>query len=289
MSKPTQQQLEDIKAAQKIYEEKLLNKVILILYADIPNKNLKKLTVDKLKTFKIVGFEVNFEKENFMHLVGIKRKSIKMPLEIFYNNIKKNKVLLNDFELSEYSNKKNSVFPNLPTALRTVGTVGDYNYSKPYIEADKIIGSTKKMNTAVLGVREKFTKSSNLLIKRFAPVSLLEEITENLIKKDTQRKILVILEKTVNEKYYNKLSYKNKDYPIENLYNNKDFYKLLSFELQEKILFEITGKEKEEVKKEINKEQEKNKVNDVEKKTKLEKEKPKREKRSRIRSRVNER
>lgn len=48
----------------------------------------------------------------------------------------------------------------------------------------------------------------------------------------------------INEKYYDKLSYKNKDYPIENLYNNKEIYKLLTFELQEKILLEISAREK---------------------------------------------
>lgn len=244
MAKPTQQQLDDIKAAQKIYDEKLLNKIILILYADISNKDLKKLPFEKLKTFKVIGLEITFEKENFMHLVGITRESIKIPLEVFYDNIKENKILLGDFEVSEYASKKNSVFPQLPIALRTVGTVGNYNYSKPYIKADKIVGSTKKMNTAVLGIREKLIKIPNFSIKTYAPVSLLEEITENLIKKDTQRKILAIFEKMINEKYYDKLSYKNKDYPIENLYNNKEIYKLLTFELQEKILFEIADREK---------------------------------------------
>lgn len=144
MGKPTQQQLDDIKVAQKIYDEKLLNKVILILYADISNKDLKKLPFEKLKTFKIIGLEITFEKENFMHLVGITRESIKIPLEVFYDNIKSDKILLSDFEVSEYASKKNSVFPQLPIALRTVGTVGNYNYSKPYIKADKIVGSTKK-------------------------------------------------------------------------------------------------------------------------------------------------
>lgn len=285
MGKPTQQQLDDIKVAQKIYDERLLNKVILILYADISNKDLKKLPFEKLKTFKIIGLEIIFEKENFMHLVGITRESIKIPLEVFYDNIKVDKILLSDFEVSEYTSKKNSVFPQLPLALRTVGTVGNYNYSKPYIKADKIVGSTKKMNTAVLGIREKLIKIPNLSIKTYAPVSLLEEITENLIKKDTQRKILVIFEKTLNEKYYNKLSYKNKDYPLENLYNNKEFYNLLTFELQEKILLEISDREKKEFKPKENIEEN---VKVVEK-IKLEKEKPRREKRSRIKSKTKER
>lgn len=285
MGKPTQQQLDDIKVAQKIYDERLLNKVILILYADISNKDLKKLPFEKLKTFKIIGLEIIFEKENFMHLVGITRESIKIPLEVFYDNIKVDKILLSDFEVSEYTSKKNSVFPQLPLALRTVGTVGNYNYSKPYIKADKIVGSTKKMNTAVLGIREKLIKIPNLSIKTYAPVSLLEEITENLIKKDTQRKILVIFEKTLNEKYYNKLSYKNKDYPLENLYNNKEFYNLLTFELQEKILLEISDREKKEFKPKENIEEN---VKVVEK-IKPEKEKPRREKRSRIKSKTKER
>lgn len=285
MGKPTQQQLDDIKVAQKIYDERLLNKVILILYADISNKDLKKLPFEKLKTFKIIGLEIIFEKENFMHLVGITRESIKIPLEVFYDNIKVDKILLSDFEVSEYTSKKNSVFPQLSLALRTVGTVGNYNYSKPYIKADKIVGSTKKMNTAVLGIREKLIKIPNLSIKTYAPVSLLEEITENLIKKDTQRKILVIFEKTLNEKYYNKLSYKNKDYPLENLYNNKEFYNLLTFELQEKILLEISDREKKEFKPKENIEEN---VKVVEK-IKPEKEKPRREKRSRIKSKTKER
>ena len=285
MGKPTQQQLDDIKVAQKKYDERLLNKVILILYADISNKDLKKLPFEKLKTFKIIGLEIIFEKENFMHLVGITRESIKIPLEVFYDNIKVDKILLSDFEVSEYTSKKNSVFPQLPLALRIVGTVGNYNYSKPYIKADKIVGSTKKMNTAVLGIREKLIKIPNLSIKTYAPVSLLEEITENLIKKDTQRKILVIFEKTLNEKYYNKLSCKNKDYPLENLYNNKEFYNLLTFELQEKILLEISDREKKEFKPKENIEEN---VKVVEK-IKPEKEKPRREKRSRIKSKTKER
>ncbi|MCF2640750.1 hypothetical protein I6E31_12355 [Fusobacterium varium] len=243
MPKPNQEQLENIKAALNIYEKELVNKQILILYSEISNKDLKKLSKEKLKEFKkIVGLEITFKKENFMHLVGIVRESIKIPLITFYNNLKLNKVSLNEFEISEYANKKNFIFPILPNSLRTVGTIGNYNYSKPYVKVDKIIGNTKKSYGAVLGIREeKFKKSLNLL-KSYAPVSLLEEITENLILKNTERKILAIFEKNINEKYYGKLSYKNKDYPIENIWNNKEFYKLLTFDLQEKILNQIKEK-----------------------------------------------
>lgn len=248
MPKANQEQLENIKAALKIYEKELLNKQILILYSEINNKDLKKLSIENLKEFKkIVGLEIVFKKENFMHLAGIIRESIKIPLITFYDNLKLNKVSLNEFEISEYADKKNLVFPALPKALRTIGTVGNYNYSKPYIKADKIIGNTKKTYGAVLGIREEKFKKNLKLIKSYAPVSLLEEITENLILKNTERKILAIFEKPVNEKYYDILSYKNKDYPIENIYNNKDFYNLLTFDLQEKISIQIKDRQEREI------------------------------------------
>lgn len=293
----TQEQLDDIKKALKIYEEKLLNKEILILYAEMSDKNLKKLSLENLKTLKkINGIEITFEKKNFMHLAGIIRKSIKIPLNTFYDNMKANKIFLNDFKVSEFTERKSSIFPQLPLTLRSIGTIGDYNYCKPNIEADKIIGNTKKINSAVLGIREKLEDlSSDSCIKSYAPVTLLEEITENLIKNNTQRKILAIFEKNIDEKYYNKFSYKHKEYPVENIYNNKEFYNLLTFELQEKILLEIADREKKEVEKNVDKKKElKSKENSEEKvkaveKIKPEKEKPKREKRLRIRSRENER
>ena len=291
---PTQEQLDDIKKALKIYEEKLLNKEILILYAEMSDKNLKKLSLENLKTLKkINGIEITFEKKNFMHLAGIIRKSIKIPLNTFYDNMKANKILLNDFKVSEFTEKKSLIFPQLPLTLRSIGTVGDYNYSKINIEADKIIGSTRKTNTAVLGVREKQENIvSNSFKKMYAPVTLLDEVTENLIKSNTQRKILAIFEKSINDKFYTNLVYKHKEYPIENIYNNKEFYKLLSFQLQEKILLEIADREKKELEKNVDKKKElkentEEKVKVVEK-IKPEKEKPKREKRSRIRSKSKE-
>ncbi|WP_294063947.1 PBECR4 domain-containing protein [uncultured Fusobacterium sp.] len=284
---PTQEQLDDIKKALKIYEEKLLNKEILILHAEMSDKNLKKLSLENLKTLKkINGIEIAFEKKNFMHLAGIIRKSIKIPLNTFYDNMKANKIFLNDFKVSEFTEKKSLIFPQLPLTLRSIGTVGDYNYSKINIEADKIIGSTRKTNTAVLGVREKQENIvSNFFKKMYAPVTLLDEITENLIKSNTQRKILAIFEKSINDKFYTNLVYKHKEYPIENIYNNKEIYKLLTFDLQEKILLEISDREKKELKPKENTEE---KVKAVEK-IKSKKEKPRREKRSRIRSKTKER
>lgn len=284
---PTQEQLDDIKKALKIYEEKLLNKEILILHAEMSDKNLKKLSLENLKTLKkINGIEIAFEKKNFMHLAGIIRKSIKIPLNTFYDNMKANKIFLNDFKVSEFTEKKSLIFPQLPLTLGSIGTVGDYNYSKINIEADKIIGSTRKTNTAVLGVREKQENIvSNFFKKMYAPVTLLDEITENLIKSNTQRKILAIFEKSINDKFYTNLVYKHKEYPIENIYNNKEIYKLLTFDLQEKILLEISDREKKELKPKENTEE---KVKAVEK-IKSKKEKPRREKRSRIRSKTKER
>lgn len=227
---PTEENLENIKKALNIYKENFLNKKILILYSNFPNKNLNKISIEKLK---IVGIEISFKKENFIHLVGIPRTAINISPKEFYDKLILDKISLKEFKLSEYANKKHFVFSDLPNSLKSVGLVGEYNYSKPYIDADIIVGNTKKIYSPVLGIREINSKNS---LKVCIPVTLLEEITENLVKKETQRKILTIFEKNINDRYYNNLLYKNKNYHIENIYYNKNFYNLLSYDIQEKYI-----------------------------------------------------
>lgn len=96
------------------------------------------------------------------------------------------------------------------------------------------------------------------------------------------------------EKKYSKLIFKHKDFLLDNVYNTKEFFEKLTYELKDKIRNDIGINIKEQKEIEVNKKKELKPKENIEEKVKIvekiktEKEKPRREKRSRIRSKTKE-
>lgn len=290
-------EFDKLKDNLEIYEKKLLNKQFLIIFSNMENKKLKQMMKNNSKNLKeLKAIEIIFKKENFPHLAGIKKSSyekLKMSSKEFYDKLLVGEIEEKDCYFSTFRTLKNSVFTELPNIFRTISVLGDYDFHKEKLNIEKVIGNTKKIPEGVLGIVE--DKKNKNYFDRYIPVSLLNAVIEDLILKNSQRRIIFILEKMSYEERYTKLLFKHKDFLLDNLYNNEQFFKCLSNDLKDKIRNDIGINIKEQKKIEINKKKElKPKENTEEKvkaveKIKSKKEKPRREKRSRIRSKTKER
>lgn len=230
---------EKLKKNIETYSEKLLNKQFLIVFADVEAKKLKQLIKNKPHNIdKLKAIEILFKKENFAHLAGISKNtftSLSINATEFFDNVLSGKIEAKDCKFSKFRNLKADVFENLPTIFRSISIIGAYDYHKEKLEIDKLIGNTKKIPEAILGIRKLNEKVKIPLTEKYIPVSLLNGITQDYILKNTERKILYIFEKMEHEKEYSKLIFKHKDLSINNIYNTKDFFNRLDLNLQAKI------------------------------------------------------
>ena len=290
-----QLEFDKLKKDFEIYNTKLLNKQYLIIFPDMESKELKQSLKNNPKNIKkLKAIEVYFRKEYFPHLAGIEKNSMKYSPSIFYDKMLEGKVNTKDYQLSVFRRLKTGVFNELPDTFKRICILGKYDYHKEKLDVDKVMGDTKKIPSVVLGLRTQESKLKNNLIERYVPVSLLNAVTEDLTLKGTERRIIFIFEKMNTEKKYSKLIIKHKDFLLDNVYNTKEFFEKLTYELKDKIRNDIGINIKEQKEIEVNKKKElKPKENTEEKvkvveKIKPEKEKPKRQTRSRIRSKANE-
>lgn len=236
--KKDKEELEKLKKEFLVYNEKLLNKEFLLIFCDITNKTLAKIPEKaKVNLKNLKAISVSFGKENFTHLVGIPKAGKKLYAVDFYDKLKKNKILRSDYETSICSELKGEVFNKIPNIFKQMSIIASYNYEKQQFKVDKILGGTKKIPDVVLGLKERQIKG-NLIeegVDKYIPASLLNAVTEDLILKGTERKILYTLEKNISEKLYKEITFVHRDFPIDNLYNDKRYFDLCYISLQEKI------------------------------------------------------
>ena len=236
-------EFEKLKKDIQTYNEKLLNKQLLIIFSDVEIKHLKQVNKTKPKNIqKLQAIELAFKKENFAHLAGVEKKSytsLSISATEFYDKLLNGEIEANNCKFSKFRNLKENIFTNLPNIFRSISIVGKYDYHKQDLDVEKVIGNTKEIAGAVLGISKVNSKIENPLISRYFPKSLLNSRTQDLILLKTERLILYIFEKTLEEKEYSKLLFKHKDFYIDNIYNTKEFYDKLSNELKEKIKADI--------------------------------------------------
>ncbi len=237
--KKDKEELEKLKKEFLVYDEKLLNKEYLLIFCDISNKILSKIPEKaKLNLNNLKAVSIAFRKENFAHLVGIPKNGKKLFSVDFYDKLKKNEILRSDYEVSVYSKLKGEVFNKIPNIFQQMSIIGNYNHVKLQFKVDKILGGTKKIPDVVLGLIKIKTLKKGI-DNKYIPASLLNIVTEDLVLKGTERKILYILEKDRNNLLYQKITFVRKEFPIENLHNNKFFFDLCSTNLQEEIKKQI--------------------------------------------------
>ena len=243
----------------KEYKRNLENKDFLIMYQN--NEEQKKIFL-------------RFLKENFLHLTGINRS---IPSFDFYKKLEKRTLKADDITLGKFTEKKLQVCNEMIRIFKENSKIGTYDPNNSYqknLSIDKGMALTIPNSDMVLGIRfigDRYT----------VPVSLLQQKLENISQKDTITDIICMFEKNVIEEQYNKIIYNTVD--VKNLLQeNKELEKLLTVDL----LKEIFPKEENL---EQNKEIEVVDKNEIIQPSSLKKEKVKREKRSRIRIKSNER
>lgn len=159
-----------------LYEQNLKNKNLLIVYGDINSPK---------------AIETKATDDNFLHLTGIININSTVTPAKFYKNILDKKVSEHDFEFKKdgTTEMKLSVLPYLMEITKQGKMLGVYNYKRPLLKTDKLIGNI----TASLGL---------LKTGRFySPNTILKgDIRDDIEKSE---RVLSILSKKVGEKKYN--------------------------------------------------------------------------------------
>lgn len=162
------------KSAQ-LFEQNLKNKNLLIIYGNV---NLPKI------------IETRATDDNFLHLTGIENVNSSVTPAKFYKNILDKKISENDFEIKKdgTTELKLKVLPFLMDITKHAKMLGIYNYRRPKLKTDKLIGNI----TASLG----FIKTGHY----YSPNTVLNgDIRDDIEKSE---RVLAILSKDVKEKKY---------------------------------------------------------------------------------------
>lgn len=162
------------KSAQ-LYERNLRNKNLLIIYGNV---NFPQI------------IETKAIDDNFLHLTGIENLNSTITPSKFYKNILDKKLSEKDFGVKKdgTTELKLKVLPFLMNITNNAKMLGIYNYKRPKLKTDKLIGNT----TASLG----FIKTGIY----YSPNTVLNGDIRNDIEKS--ERVLAILSKNIKEKKY---------------------------------------------------------------------------------------
>ena len=174
----------------KIYNNKLLNKQVLIIYREQKDNQIRSI-------------EVAFYKRNFQHLTGLELidhngNVIHNQSNNFYRKCIQNKLSINDFQFKKDGTTplKLAALPALMNLTKITKISGDYNNVRPYLFVDKVVGGVN----FCLGL----TKSDNF----YVPSSALLENIKNLT--DAPSQVLAIFQKDSSEDIYSTIKHTSK-------------------------------------------------------------------------------
>ena len=166
----------------KKYQSNLVDKHFIIIYKDQSDKKVKAL-------------ELKFEKRNYQHLTGIEMidedgKVREHVSELFYSKCLKNQLSKKEIQFKKdgTTNLKLLALPVMMEIHKVTKIAGDFNYSKPYLLADKMVGNVN----FCLGLR--------LAKDYYVPVSALLEDIKQLTNMQSQ--VLAILSKELGSDKY---------------------------------------------------------------------------------------
>lgn len=169
----------------KIYQQKLLNKKLLIIYRERKDNVIRYI-------------EVIFYERNYQHLTGLElldsegnvlhNQSIN-----FYRKCIENKLGLDEFQFKQdgTTHLKLVALPALMDVTKITKITGDYNNIRPYLFVDKVIGGVN----FCLGLCKE--------LEAYVPSSALLEDIKKLT--DAPSQVLAILEKGFEEDIYSKI------------------------------------------------------------------------------------
>ena len=196
MSRDKKSDLNIIKQAAKLYQNKLLNKKIIFIY---------------LKDNKIEFYEVTFLKEHFKHLTGTKSRL--NAYEFFYRATN-NRLRLDDFEYKD--NTTGLKLDNLIKAMllnEYSKMIGEYKKNKCYLAIEKITGN----NNLMIG----FDKGENI---NYPKTLLKGDIRDYTYK---AYRIIGIVSKNIKENLYTEINYIAKNIAIDRFFENEKLKDIL--------------------------------------------------------------
>ncbi|WP_277287550.1 PBECR4 domain-containing protein [Sneathia sanguinegens] len=195
-------------SAYKIYSENLENKDILYIFKD--------------KNNNIASLNLQFLKENFTHLTGIKNYTNKVIMK----NLEKENINNLYFKTNNLTFLKLDNFELIKQIINNSNlyiTVHDKDKSIKLV-ADKLIGNEKL--TLAIG--------ENKLIKKYYPKSFLVEPILNRSKGDEIYKVEGIFYKNINKEKFNECTYINGNI-LDKIVNNEDFKEIIDVNLYDKL------------------------------------------------------
>lgn len=162
--------LEVIIESAILYKKNLLGKKIMFIYQDETN---------------IGYYKAKFEKNNFLHLTGLKTN---LSSNQFFDRVMDKKINHNDFAENEKGTArlKLDVLRELMNLTSISKITGDYNSSKVYLHTEKIAGNIR----ACMGFVRGKNKDGNYE-EYYYPNTCLKEDSRNVIQ-DTKRILLIL-------------------------------------------------------------------------------------------------
>lgn len=153
-------------------------------------------------------FESTFLPRNFLHLTGIKfLKTSKPASSTFLSMLLDRKISSRDIMLDSKGivNRKLIVLPQLMNIYNSAKMVGEYNYSKPLLCTDTLVGSVKSCMGFVVDNTGFFVPNTTLQID-----------LRNITKKPQQR-VLAVFRKDLNCEKYEEVTYTANGVALENI------------------------------------------------------------------------
>ncbi len=194
----------------KQYQTNLLGKQFILIYRDRSDNQVKAL-------------ELKFEKGNYQHLTGIEMideygKVREHVSELFYSKCLNNQLAKDEiqFKKNGTTNLKLLALPVMLGIHKVTKIAGDFNYSRPYLVADKVIGNVN----FCLGLRQ--------ADEYYVPVSALLEDIKQLT--NVQSQVLTILTRGSNSEKYSDIRHVAKGLNLNNLTIPDDIAEKISLE-----------------------------------------------------------
>lgn len=194
----------------KQYQEKLLNKKLIIIYRERQSNSIQYI-------------EVMFYKRNFQHLTGLELidangNVLRGQSENFYRKCVENKLSTNElqFKADGTTHLKLGALPTLMDVTKITKIAGGYNNIRPYLFIDKVIGGVN----FCLGLKKEDIG--------YVPSSALLEDIKKLT--DAPSQVLAILRKDIEQDIYKEVKYVTKGLNLNKIYLSDEITDIISLE-----------------------------------------------------------
>lgn len=192
----------------KQYQMNLLDKQFIFIYRDRCDSRVKAL-------------ELKFGKSNYQHLTGIDMIDVDGNVREHVSELFYSKCLNNQLAKGEIQFKKNGItnlkllaLPVMMGIHKVTKIAGDFNYSRPYLVVDKVIGNAN----FCLGVRQ--------ADEYYVPVSALLEDINHLT--NVQSQVLAILSRETGDEKYSSIRHVAKGLNLNHLVIPEDIKEKIS-------------------------------------------------------------